>query len=118
MAYRQEWAERVGLGFESVHIGPQNEEEIDLLVPNQGVESSKALQVSRLRAVQILKSALSWSTWYTLSHFVRHLIRGQCLPTIPMLVLADETRAASSGVNHGQSQVRLKVVIVAIAVQQ
>jgi hypothetical protein len=23
-AFRQEWAERVGLGFELVHIGPQN----------------------------------------------------------------------------------------------
>ena len=25
VAFRQEWAERVGLGFELVHVGPQNE---------------------------------------------------------------------------------------------
>jgi integrase len=29
VAFRQEWAERIGLGFDLVHIGPQNEEEIE-----------------------------------------------------------------------------------------
>jgi len=29
VAYRQEWAERVGLGFELVHTGPQNAESIE-----------------------------------------------------------------------------------------
>jgi hypothetical protein len=29
VAYRQEWAERVGLGFELVHIGPQNPKSIE-----------------------------------------------------------------------------------------
>ena len=24
VAFRQQWAERIGLGFELVHIGPQN----------------------------------------------------------------------------------------------
>jgi hypothetical protein len=27
-AFRQEWAERIGLGFELVHNGPQNAEEL------------------------------------------------------------------------------------------
>jgi hypothetical protein len=27
--FRQEWAERVGLGFELVHIGPQNAKSIE-----------------------------------------------------------------------------------------
>jgi integrase len=29
VAFRQEWAERIGLGFELVHVGPQNDVEID-----------------------------------------------------------------------------------------
>jgi hypothetical protein len=28
VAFRQEWAERIGLGFELVHNGPQNGEEL------------------------------------------------------------------------------------------
>jgi integrase len=29
VSFRQEWAERVGLGFQLVHIGPQNEAKIE-----------------------------------------------------------------------------------------
>jgi hypothetical protein len=29
VSFRQEWAERVGLGFQLVHIGPQNKAKIE-----------------------------------------------------------------------------------------
>ena len=54
----------------------------------QSVKNSKALQVSHLRPEGAPRPALSWSTWYTPSHFVRHLNRGQGPATIPMLVFS------------------------------
>jgi len=48
VAFRQEWAERIGLGFDLVHVGPQKrgcdeirKEDVNLwtLVPNQQVRN-------------------------------------------------------------------------------